>query len=127
MTFIIDTNVAIDLVNNEPGIAERIAALPRRVILSVVTQVELAAGLLRAKADLNLRARIESMLATFSIADFTPASAAAYETIIQVTGFLRPRVLDRMIAAQALVSDATLITQNGKDFSDIPGLTLEIW
>ena len=32
-----------------------------------------------------------------------------------------------MIAAQAIAIGATLITMNGSDFQDIPGLTLEIW
>jgi len=35
--------------------------------------------------------------------------------------------LDRMIAAQALVHRATLITFNPDDFSDVPGLSLLAW
>jgi tRNA(fMet)-specific endonuclease VapC len=43
------------------------------------------------------------------------------------TGYSRRKVLDRMIAAQALVDEATLVTRNGDDFRDIPGLTLLEW
>jgi len=32
-----------------------------------------------------------------------------------------------MIAAQALVHKATLVTQNPNDFRDVPGLTLLAW
>jgi len=32
-----------------------------------------------------------------------------------------------MIAAAALVHDLTVITMNGNDFRDVPGLKLEIW
>ena len=39
-------------------------------------------------------------------------------------GYSRRKLLDRMIAAQALVHRATLVTFNPDDFSDIPGLSL---
>lgn len=35
--------------------------------------------------------------------------------------------LDRLIAAQAIARDATLITRNGKDFRRIEGLRLVEW
>jgi tRNA(fMet)-specific endonuclease VapC len=40
---------------------------------------------------------------------------------------VRRKILDRMIAAQALVNRVTLITRNPGDFADIPGLALEAW
>ena len=42
-------------------------------------------------------------------------------------GYSRRKLLDRMIAAQALVHRATLVTLNEDDFRDIPGLHLESW
>jgi tRNA(fMet)-specific endonuclease VapC len=36
-------------------------------------------------------------------------------------------MLDRMIAAQALAHRATVVTQNGDDFREIPGLPLLTW
>ena len=35
--------------------------------------------------------------------------------------------VDLMIAAVALVHDLTLVTNNTKDFQNIPGLRLEDW
>lgn len=52
---------------------------------------------------------------------------AAYGAVIRVLGFSRPRILDRLIAATAIVYDLTLVTINGADFRDIPGLKLEVW
>ena len=37
------------------------------------------------------------------------------------------KLLDRMIAAQALVHRASLVTFNPDDFSDIPGLSSLVW
>ena len=49
----------------------------------------------------------------------------------RVTNYTRPEGLEvrlqRMIAATALVNNATLVTANEPDFADIPGLALEIW
>jgi predicted nucleic acid-binding protein len=41
-------------------------------------------------------------------------------------GYSRRKLLDRMIAAQALVHRATLVTFN-PDFSDVPGLSSLVW
>ena len=58
---------------------------------------------------------------------FDETAADEYRRIIEASGFSRPRIIDRMIASQALALDATLITLNGKDFTDIPGLKLLAW
>jgi tRNA(fMet)-specific endonuclease VapC len=47
--------------------------------------------------------------------------------MIAKIGVSRSRTLDRMIAATPLVHGLTLVTQNGKDFADVPGLELEVW
>ena len=73
------------------------------------------------------RLRLDRLLARFAIIHIDPPIVDAYRTIIAVTGFSRRRILDRLIAATALTHDLTLITINGPDFRDIPGLKLEIW
>ena len=59
--------------------------------------------------------------------DFDRHAAHAYRQIVATCGYSRRRILDRMIAATALAHSLTLITLNGSDFSDIPGLQLETW
>ena len=57
-----------------------------------------------------------------------PAIRALYAILtLAVAGYSRRKVLDRMIAAQALVHRATLITRNPDDFRDVPGLELLAW
>ena len=50
-----------------------------------------------------------------------------YARIVAALGFSRSRVLDRLIAATAIIGDLVLVTSNGPDFDAIPGLKLEVW
>jgi tRNA(fMet)-specific endonuclease VapC len=58
---------------------------------------------------------------------FDNAAAEAYGSIVASAGYSRRKLLDRMIAAQALVHRATLVTRNPEDFSDVPGLARPVW
>ncbi len=73
------------------------------------------------------RARLDAILSAIPVLDFDEASADAYRVIVETAGYSRRKLLDRMIAAQALVHHATLATLNQVDFSDIPGLQLLAW
>ena len=54
-------------------------------------------------------------------------AAKTYGDIVANPGYSRRKLLDRMIAAQALVHRATLVTFNPDDFSDVPGLSSLVW
>ena len=53
--------------------------------------------------------------------------AKRYGAIFRSAGDSRRKLLDRMIAAQALVHRANLVTFNQDDFADVPGLSLLVW
>ncbi len=127
--FLIDTNVAIKLRDGDLEIIDKLAALGDDFQISIVTQIELAGGATQGDAiDVaRRRVRLLDMLETVSVLDFRQADAKAYAGILASTGFSRRKVLDRMIAAQALVQEATLVTLNAADFRDIPGLQLLEW
>ena len=124
----LDTNVAIHLRDGDAVIDERVDALNPPLLLSIVSRVELEADLGRMDANVvDRRARLDALLDAVPVLAFGSAEAQAYRGIVETCGFSRRKVLDRMIAAQAITSGATLVTCNGDDFRDIPGLTLLEW
>lgn len=128
MAYLLDTNVAIHLRDGDPGVTARVAALDGAVLLSIVTRVELEGGVYREPAHAALRrARLDAMLAAIPTLAFDDAAADAYGGIVAQAGYSRRKLLDRMIAAQALVHRATLITGNENDFADVAGLQLLVW
>lgn len=128
MAYVLDTNVAFDLRDGVTETQQRVLGLGPDIALSVLTRVELEGGTAVSAKDADLRRRrLAIVLATLPILTFDEACADAYRDILLVTGFSRRKVVDRMIAAQAIVADATLVTLNGADFRDIPGLKLLEW
>ena len=128
MAFVLDTNVAIHLRDGDIAVTDRVAALDGAVLISVVTRVELEGGVYREPSQAAIRrARLDVLLAAIPTLAFDAAAADAYGHIVAHGGYSRPKLLDRMIAAQALVHRATLVTLNADDFSDVPGLRLLAW
>jgi predicted nucleic acid-binding protein len=128
LAYLLDTNVVIRLRDGDEQIEERVAALSTSVVLSVVTRIELEGGIHRDREDvLGRRLRLDGILQSMPVLAFGAADADAYRKIVEAAGYSRRKLLDRMIAAQALVHRATLITQNPADFQDIPGLDLLAW
>ncbi|MCW0047801.1 MAG: PIN domain-containing protein [Pseudomonadota bacterium] len=128
MAYLLDTNVAIHLRDGDAVIDERVDALSPPLLLSIVSRVELEADLGRMDASADeRRARLDALLDAVPVLPFGAAEAQAYRKIVETCGFSRRKVLDRMIAAQAITAGATLVTRNGEDFRDIPGLMLLEW
>lgn len=128
MAWLIDTNVAILLRDGDVAVSDRVAALDGAVLMSIVTRVELEGGVYRDPAHAAVRrARLDTMLAAIPVLAFDDAAADAYGSIVAHAGYSRRKLLDRMIAAQALVHRATLVTLNPDDFRDVAGLHLEHW
>ena len=124
----LDTNVAIHLRDGDPVVAERVARLEGAVLLSVVTRVELEGGVYRDPVDAPLRrVRLDAVLSAIPTLAFDDAAADAYRTIVERAGYSRRKLLDRMIAAQALVHRATVVTMNPEDFADVAGLEVLAW
>lgn len=128
MAFVLDTDVAIHLRDGDAEVERKVGALRDAVMISVVTRVELEGGVYRQPEHAALRrARLDVMLGALPCLAFDDAAAERYGVIVAHAGYSRRKLLDRKIAAQALVHGATLITFNADDFSDVPALKLQAW
>ena len=128
MAYILDTSVAIDLRDAVTEIEDKVVTLRGGVSLSVITRIELEGGVLQDETDTaRRRARLDILLDSLPVLPFGTAAAEAYRMIIEAAGFSRRKIVDRMIAAQALASGAALVTRNAADFRDIPNLKLLEW
>jgi predicted nucleic acid-binding protein len=126
--YLLDTNIVIHLRDGHPGVRNRLTALAGPLMVSIITRVELEGGVLRDPSQAALRrARLEAILASLQVQPFDDVCAEAYRTIVGAAGYSRRKILDRMIAAQALAHDVTLVTLNPSDFADIPALKLLAW
>jgi tRNA(fMet)-specific endonuclease VapC len=125
---LLDSNIAIHMRDGHRELVARLSELDELPFLSILSRIELEGGVVRVPHLVRQRRRrVDSLLAQLSVLPFDAPCADAYLTILAATGWSRPRIFDRMIAATAIVHDLTLVTMNGRDFGDIPGLALTIW
>ncbi len=124
----IDTDVAIALRDAHPATLRLIDELPDLPVISMITRIELENGVNADPSQAPLRRRLlVRFLQTIATQMFTDADILTYGKIVYNLGYDRRTTLDRLIAAQAITRDATLITRNGKDFRRIDRLKLEEW
>ena len=128
MGYLLDTSVAVHLREGEGWATARLRQLDQDAFLSAITRVELEGGIhARPALTERRRAAVRAMLTSLPVLDFDFEMAETYGAILETTGFSRRKIVDRMIAATALVEGLTLITTNGDDFRDVPGLELVEW
>jgi predicted nucleic acid-binding protein len=128
LALLLDTDVAIHLRDGDEAVTAKVAALSGAILLSVISRVELEGGVYRDPAQAGVRRpRLDAILAALPVLAFDDTAADAYRQIVEAVGYSRRKILDRMIAAQALVHRATLVTRNAADFRDVPGLDLMVW
>jgi tRNA(fMet)-specific endonuclease VapC len=128
LAYLLDTNVAIHLRDGGETVTSQVASLEDAILLSVISRVELEGGVYRNPAQVGIRRpRLDAMLAALPVLAFDDAAADAYRQIVEAVGYSRRKLLDRMIAAQALVHRATLVTMNAAHYRDVPGLELLSW
>ncbi|WP_374942450.1 PIN domain-containing protein [Sphingomonas sp.] len=128
MPLLIDTNIAIHLRDGDADVTARIVARRERPAISLVTLVELEGGIYAHPERIEGRKRgVVSLLRRVTVEPVDRVVVEAYGNIARHLGFSRRLILDRLIAATAIVHDLTLVTINGDDFRDIPRLRLEAW
>lgn len=131
MTYLLDSNVCIRLINNSsPAVTTRLASQqPEDILISTITQLELYYGAYRsAQQERNLEI-LQRFFSQFSIIPLDPEAA-------RIAGRIRAELAasgtpigpyDVQIAAIAMANNLIVVTHNTKEFSRVNGLQIEDW
>lgn len=131
MTYVLDTDICSYLMKRtHPALIERVRGFqPGELKISVVTVFELEFGLLRSQQQERLRPIIEGFLVNVEVLPLTSdaaAEAGAVRMELEASG-TPIGAYDLLIAGHVRSLDATLVTNNLREFSRVPGLRLEDW
>lgn len=130
-TYLLDTNICIYIINQRPKqVLNRLMNLdPAYVAISVVTWSELMYGVYKSQHVTQNLGALRKFILPFEILSWGPQEA-------QLAGQLRAQQehkgqsigpFDLQIAAQALVANRILVTNNQKEFKQISGLQILNW
>ena len=131
MTYLLDTNACIELLNEQDSpIARKLArVVPQEILVCSVVKAELYHGAYKSKkreANLNLLARFFRQFASLPFDDFAGEQYGQLRAALEKRGTLiGPN--DLLIASIALANNATLDTHNTDEFGRVPGLQMEDW
>lgn len=119
--FLLDSNICIYIVDGgAPALRQRLQQLaPGEAVTSAITFAEVMRGRVRTA---EVADRMAALFTTFPVVPFDQAAARRFEDV----PFARGK-FDRLIAAHALALNAVLVTNNERDFADVPGLEVQNW
>jgi tRNA(fMet)-specific endonuclease VapC len=125
---LLDTNACIDFAKaRSDRLRDRLEeAFEGGLAISAVTLAELRVGARASGADPQDSRRLDMLVRSLTLLDFDAAAAEEYADIVREVGVKR-RSFDRLIAAHARSRGLLLVTNNERDFADVPGLRVENW
>lgn len=120
--FLFDSNACIYVLEGlSTALRDRVETCePGQIVTSAVAYAEVMRGVDPEEIEAN--AKVTRLFEVIPVLPFDVDAALAYQRI----PFKRGR-FDRLIAAHALALGLTIITSNGTDFDDVPGLRVENW
>jgi tRNA(fMet)-specific endonuclease VapC len=131
VTWQLDTDTCIYLLEGRaPAAVERLRAVnSREVTTSAITAAELYFGALHSQRPGANVARVELSLRPFTVASFNTQAARKFAEIKQQLSSTGQLIgpMDLLIAATAIAQNNTLVTNNTREFSRVPGLRSENW
>ena len=130
MTYLLDTNICIYIINEQPvQVVQRlIQAGSESLAISTVTVAELDFGIAKSKRE-SSRPKLENFLSQFPILDWNQDAAWVYGNVRKTLEGKGQRIGERdlLLACKALALDATMVTNNTSEFERVEGLKLENW
>jgi tRNA(fMet)-specific endonuclease VapC len=129
--FLLDTNIVIYVRRERPdSVLRRFRKLaPGEACISVITYGELRVGAEKSVQRVAALSKLEELRHILRILAIEPNIGEAYGAIraaLEARGELISSN-DLWIAAQAVTLGLTLVTNNEREFSRVPGLTVENW
>ncbi|MDJ0800930.1 MAG: type II toxin-antitoxin system VapC family toxin [Calothrix sp. MO_167.B12] len=137
--YILDTDhVSLLLQGNKP-VASRVAQVDLNLAITIITVQEIFNGWIVKINDPNQSNNLVNLynklwitqqyFKAVTIINFDTTAYTCYENLLKENKKLNKKKLqkDLRIAAIALSNNAVMVTRNHKDFSQIPGLSLEDW
>jgi len=127
--FMLDTDISSYIIKRRPvTLVERFEKHAETLSVSVMTAAELRFGATKA-ARPKLAELVEAYLERLAILDWTNEVSGHYARIrseLERSG--KPiGNMDLLIASHAVSQRMILVTNNLKHFSNVPGLTVEVW
>jgi len=128
--YLLDTNILIAALKGRPEVRQRLESLPLSGMrLSVIVLGELEFGAEKSAHGERNRARLAILVQRLPLVGFDYDTTRQYA---QVRAQLERQgtpigTNDTWIAALTLAIDATLVTDNEREFSRVYGLVLENW
>ncbi|MGF1991786.1 MAG: type II toxin-antitoxin system tRNA(fMet)-specific endonuclease VapC [Nostoc sp. ZfuVER08] len=131
MRYLLDTNICIYLIKQKPQkVLDKFQTLSiSDVGISSITVAELEYGVAKSQQQEKNRTALLQFLLPLEIVEFNQASATIYGSIrsdLENRGLIIG-AMDMLIAAHGISLGITLVTNNLREFSRIPGLLLENW
>ena len=127
--FMLDTDISSYIIKRRPAsLADKFQKHAEALSVSVMTAAELRFGAEKAGRP-KLAELVEAYLERLAILDWTKEVSVHYARIrSQLERSGKPMgYMDLLIASHAVSQGMTLVTNNLKHFSTVPGLKVEVW
>jgi tRNA(fMet)-specific endonuclease VapC len=129
--FVLDTDICSYLMKrSHPALIERVKTFAARDLkVSAVTVFELEYGILRSQRREHLRVVVRAFLENVEVLDWTaPAASEAGAVRAELAAVGSPiGAYDLLIAGHVRSLNATLVTNNSREFARVSGLRLTDW
>lgn len=128
--YLLDTNMVIYIQRGVPSVLQKLLALGRgSVALPALVVAELAYGVEKSTHQARNRERLDQLLLEFNVLPWDHSAKWHYAQHFHKLRQQGQPIghMDLLIASQALAEDATLVTNNTREFERIEGLKLENW
>jgi tRNA(fMet)-specific endonuclease VapC len=125
----LDTDVSSYIIKRRPdSLLSRFEKHAEELCVSVITAAELRFGAERVQRP-KLTELVEAFLERLAILDWTNAVTHHYARLRSALEQAGTPIgnMDLLIAAHAMSEGSTLVTNNTRHFSHVPGLRLEEW